>query len=259
MSTDERSITWYNQHADDYTRHVRDPNDSIYHSLYEKPAMYGLLPNLHSKSVLSLGCGSGEDCHYLASQGANEVVGIDISEGLVKIAKESYPECQFQVMDMEQLAFADNSFDFAYSSLAIHYIEDWHQVFKEVYRVLRPDSYFLFSCNHPVYSAMEVTHKDETVKSRQLSRTRDGDSVTIVGNYTMRKPLRMDDNEDLAVTTWHKSIGEISAEAASAGFLIANLVEPQPLPKMHELSPGNYETLKKIPNFVIFKLYKPAN
>jgi ubiquinone/menaquinone biosynthesis C-methylase UbiE len=223
--------------------------------------MYSLLPNLGGKSVISLGCGSGEDCHYLQQQGARQVTGIDISDGMIKIAKGSYPECDFRVMSMEQLTFDDASFDFAYSSLAIHYIEDWRQVFAEAYRVLKPSSIFLFSCNHPAYSAMEVVKDDGDTTVRELSRTRSrqGNSVKIVGNYLARRALVEQSDDTMAVTTWHKSLGEISAEAASAGFMIANLVEPQPLPKMEELSPTNYETLMKIPNFVVFRLWKAEN
>src|SRR5580693_730079 len=65
MPTDKQTIEWYNQHAGDYTRHVRNPDKSVYHSLYEKPAMYKLLPDLHGKTILSIGCGSGEDCQLI--------------------------------------------------------------------------------------------------------------------------------------------------------------------------------------------------
>lgn len=259
MSTDKRSIDWYNQHAQDYTNHVRDPKDSVYHSLYEKPAMYAQLPDLQGKSALSLGSGSGEDCHYLSQQGATQITGIDISEELVKIAKDSYPECKFQVMDMEHLGFDDASFDFVYSSLAIHYIEDWSQVFREVYRVLKPKSYFLFSCGHPVYSAMQINKNDE-MKVYELSRTvdRKTDEVTIVGDYVNRRVL-VEEDPSWGVTSWHKSIGEISSEATTAGLLIAGIIEPKPLPAMRELSPKDYNTLIKIPNFIIFKLLKPTS
>lgn len=258
MSTDDRSIRWYNEHAYEYTAHVRNPNDSIYHSLYEKPAIYALLPDLRGKSVLSLGSGSGEDCNYLKQQGASQVTGIDISENLVSIAKNSYPECEFEVMDMERLAFEDASFDFIYSSLAIHYVEDWRKVFQEVYRVLKPNSYFLFSCNHPVYSAMHTVRDDSMEKKAELSRILDRSSKTvkIAGDYLSRKEIRMV-HANMAVTTWHKSISEISSETTSAGFLIAQIQEPQPLPEMKELSPKDYDTLIKIPNFIIFKLIKP--
>ena len=86
MSTDRRTIKWYNNFAQEYTDHVRDENDSIYHSLYEKPAMYNLLPDLKGAKVISIGCGSGEDCNQLQKRGA-KVTGIDISDGLIAIAK----------------------------------------------------------------------------------------------------------------------------------------------------------------------------
>ncbi|MDL2363630.1 MAG: class I SAM-dependent methyltransferase [Patescibacteria group bacterium] len=256
MSTDKQSIDWYNQNAQHYTDHVRNPDDSIYHSLYEKPAMYGLLPDLQDKSVVSLGCGSGEDCEFLRSCGASKVVGIDISESMIGFAKNSYPECDFAVMDMENLAFENESFDFAYSSLAVHYIEDWTKLFADTHRVLKPGGSFLFSCNHPVYSALETSRNDDDMKVRELSRTLDKktDSATIVGNYTKRRPVTLDTG--MAVTTWHKSIGEITHEATSAGFVITDILEPQPLPAMEKVAPKDYETLTKIPNFIVFKLQK---
>jgi SAM-dependent methyltransferase len=257
MSTDERTKKWYDANAKAYTKHVRDQDDSTYHSLYEKPAMYSLLPDLNSKHVISLGCGSGEDCHYLKAQGAKSVVGIDISKKLIDIAKDSYHECDFRVMDMEHLDFPNESFDFGYSSLAIHYIEDWHQVFREAYRILKPDSYFLFSCNHPVATSLETVKDNGDVRISQLSRTRDraNDTVRITGDYSSRRHLKA--IADMQVTTWHKSIGEIAEEATDEGFLIANIKEPEPLEKMKELSRIDYQTLNKIPFFIIFRLLKP--
>src|SRR6266850_4009521 len=150
MSTDKNVIKWYNDNAEEYVKHVRNDKDSVYHTYYEKPAMYDLLPDLANKTVLSLGCGSGEDSEYLRKIGAKKSVGIDISEKLIEIAKLSYSDCEFLAMDMEKLNFPEESFDLVYSSLAINYIEDWTNVFKEVYRVLKPNSFFLFSCGHPV-------------------------------------------------------------------------------------------------------------
>lgn len=155
MSTDDKSIQFYKTNAEEYTAHVRNPKDSVYHAYYEKPAMYALLPDLKGKTVLSVGCGSGEDSIYLKRQGAEKSVGIDLIEELINIAKNSYPECEFHVMNMEKLDFPDASFDFAYSSLAIHYVEDWENVFKQIYKILKPNSYFLVSCGHPVRFAMD--------------------------------------------------------------------------------------------------------
>jgi len=106
---------------------------------------------------------------------------------------------------------------------------------------------------------MEIIQNDNDSKVSQLSRTLDRrtNNMTIVGNYLARKAINT--QGDMAVTTWHKSIGEISSEAAKAGFMIANIVEPKPLPRMEQLSPKDYKALVKIPYFVIFKLLKQAD
>jgi ubiquinone/menaquinone biosynthesis C-methylase UbiE len=260
MSTNKKTIDWYNENADDYTKHVRTKNDSIYHSLYEKPAMYSLLPNIKGKKVISLGCGSGEDSNYLKKIGATKSIGIDISKGLIDIAKESYPNCIFDVMNMEKLNFSDKSFDFAYSSLAIHYIKDWTKTFKEVHRILKPNSYFLFSCEHPIMSSMEISKNDDDGKIKQLAiiKNKKTNNSSIVGDYLNRKELDIKFNTNKAsfVTTWHKSISEIIGEARKAGFLIESFIEPKPKLKMKSLKPADYEILSKIPKFMIFRLKK---
>jgi len=252
MPTDKRTITWYNDFAVDYVKHVRDENDSIYHSLYEKPAMYDLLPDLKGKKVISIGCGSGEDCDQLQKRGA-DVTGVDISDSMITIAKDSYPKCNFQVMDMENLELNDNSFDFAYSSLAIHYLEDWTKALKEAHRVLKPRASYLFSCNHPTFSAMEYTCNDDEISESMLRRRKNKrtNEMQITGNYFNRR--RMEFNEWVI---WHKSLTEISSEITDAGFTIELIYEPTPTPKMKEVSPENYEKLIKIPNFLILKLKK---
>ena len=252
MPTDKRTIKWYNEQATEYVKHVRDENDSVYHSFYEKPAMYSLLPNLEGKKAISTGCGSGEDCNQLQKRGAN-VTGIDISDGLITIAKNSYPTCDFKVMDMEKLEFEDASFDFAYSSLAIHYLEDWTKALTEAYRILKPGGTYLFSCNHPTFSAMSYTYSTDKISESMLCRRKDkiANTVEVIGDYFTKRKMVFNE-----WVIWHKSLTEICSEIAEAGFIIELIHEPKPLPKMKEVAPTDYEVLTKIPNFIIFKLKK---
>jgi ubiquinone/menaquinone biosynthesis C-methylase UbiE len=185
MSTDEKTINWYNENAQNYAVHTKSPTDSIYHAYYEKPAMYKLIPDIQDGQVLSLGCGSGEDSSHLKKLGAKRSVGIDIAEELIKIAKVHHTECEFHTMDMEQLDFQDGEFNFAYSSLALHYIENWDIVFHEVFRVLKSNSYFLFSCQHPLRSAMVETKSDDNGYEKQIAIIKDKSSeqFKIIGDY----------------------------------------------------------------------------
>ena len=86
--------------------------------------MYEKLPYLKGKSVLCVGSGTGEECEHIASSDAKRVIGIDISEGLIRCAKKSYPHLEFHAMDMEKLDFPAGCFDFVYSSLAMHYLRN---------------------------------------------------------------------------------------------------------------------------------------
>lgn len=255
MPTDKKTVRWYDQNARHYTAHVRDPKDSAYHAYYEKPAMYALLPILTGKTVLSLGCGSGEDSHRLKLLGAKRSVGIDISAGMITIAKKSHPDCEFARMRMESLDFKEKTFDLVYSSLAIHYLKDWSGTFQEAYRVLKPGGTFLFSCGHPIASAAEAANSAANLKVSQRSKTK---TMAIAVDYLKTKKLTNALANAPEVVTWHKPISEIVHEARRAGFLIENLVEPRPLPAMRRIAPTDYEILRHIPQFVIFSLLKPG-
>jgi 2-polyprenyl-3-methyl-5-hydroxy-6-metoxy-1,4-benzoquinol methylase len=90
MPTDQKTIDAYNKFAEKWANAKRD-RSSIFHRYLEKPGMYGKLPDLVGKDVLCIGCGSGEEGEFLRSLGAKRVVGIDISEGLIDIARKTYP------------------------------------------------------------------------------------------------------------------------------------------------------------------------
>ena len=66
---------------------LRD-SDCNANNLIEQPAMRKLLPDLNGKSVLDLGCGYGHNCIDFVNRGAARVVGIDISEKMLAVAKE---------------------------------------------------------------------------------------------------------------------------------------------------------------------------
>ncbi len=259
MATDQKTIRMYSKNALAYAKHVRDKAGSVYHSLYEKPAMYALLPDLSGKKIISLGCGTGEDVQHLKSLGPREVVGIDIAKGMIEIASKSYPGSDFRVMSIEQLDFKKEYFDFAYSSLAMHYLQNWEKGLAEVFRVLKPGGSFLLSCFHPVNTARVVTEDSARRKVRQLATviSKDAHDIEIIGDYLSTKKIN-DHQESIGpVTTWHKPLGEIFSEAKNAGFLIDQFVEPKPQAVMKKVSSFDYAKLSKIPAFMIIKFSKP--
>jgi ubiquinone/menaquinone biosynthesis C-methylase UbiE len=90
--------------------------------------------------VLDLGCGSGRDAEYLSRAGL-QVVGVDLSEGLIAEAKKRRPELTFQVMNMENLNFPQESFDGIWSKLAILHVEraNLPSAISAAYKLLKPN------------------------------------------------------------------------------------------------------------------------
>ena len=68
------------------------------------------VPVASGTRLLDVGCGAGRFCRIAADRGA-KVAGIDASGPLVEIARERVPNADFRVGDMEQLPWADESFD----------------------------------------------------------------------------------------------------------------------------------------------------
>lgn len=256
MSTDKKTIHWYNQNADSYASHVSDPLQSTYHSYYEKPALFSLFPEVRGKDVLSLGCGSGVDIEYIKNKGASRAVGIDISENLIKIAKEHTTNCEFHTMDMESTPFSSKSFDIIFSSLALHYIENWDKVFAEIFRLLKPGGTCIFSCMHPLRTAMKQLEHERNTSKKSLSITTDkiNKTVTIEGDY-MHKHL-VDGIGNMGVSIWHKTMSDILNTVINVGLTIDHVCEPKPLPELKEQHPSKFERLDKIPEFLIVRAIK---
>lgn len=121
----------------------------------EWPALRALLPPIRGLRVLDLGCGFGWFCRWAAREGASHVFGLDVSENMLARARTDTKEEQisYERADLEQLHLPGEAFDLAYSSLALHYIEHLAALFACVSRALVPTGAFVFSVEHPIYTA----------------------------------------------------------------------------------------------------------
>jgi SAM-dependent methyltransferase len=125
------------------------------HGAPEWPALRALLPDLRGLRVVDLGCGFGWFCRWAHRQGAAEVVGIDVSEKMLARARADTadPAITYLRADLERVELPETSFDVAYSSLALHYIENLERLLATVYRALVPGGRLVFSAEHPIFTA----------------------------------------------------------------------------------------------------------
>lgn len=121
----------------------------------EWPALQALLPRLEGARVVDLGCGFGWFCRWAAAAGAAEVLGLDLSARMLARAAEltDDPRIAYRAADLDRLDLPRGAFDCAFSSLALHYVEDLRPLFARVHDALTPGSRFVFSIEHPIYMA----------------------------------------------------------------------------------------------------------
>lgn len=143
-----------------YDKHARSWSDAIKHNVghkyLEKPAMLKQLPDdFEGRAVLSIGVGSGEELKEILKRKPGKIVGIDISKELLKLTSKKYPAVELIKMDMMDMSFDNESFDYIYSSLTFHYANDWDILLEGVFRVLKRGGTLLFSTHNPSYWSLK--------------------------------------------------------------------------------------------------------
>lgn len=121
----------------------------------EWPSLQAMLPDPKGLRVLDLGCGLGYHCRWAAERGAASVTGLDISERMLASARENCAglPVSFERADLETADFGSDAYDVVFSSLAVHYIEDFDSFCARVRRALKDGGTFAFSTEHPVFAA----------------------------------------------------------------------------------------------------------
>jgi SAM-dependent methyltransferase len=116
---------------------------------------------------LELCCGTGAVSRGLKAAGW-DVMGVDISEGMVKEASKYIPA---QVADVAKLPFADHSFDLVVMRQAYFLLDDGPATLKEVARVLKPGGKFILSHLVP-FSEIDSEHLKlvHTTKQAQMRK-----------------------------------------------------------------------------------------
>jgi ubiquinone/menaquinone biosynthesis C-methylase UbiE len=120
-----------------------------------------LPPLLEGMTVLDLGCGTGRDV-YIASKLVGEAgrsIGVDMTTEQIEVAKKYQEEqrerfgykssnvtlLQGYIEDLKSLGIEDNSVDVVISNCVINLSPAKEQVFKEIFRVLKPGGELFFA------------------------------------------------------------------------------------------------------------------
>ncbi len=97
------------------------------------------------ETVLDLGAGKGMDAFISAKRvgDTGRVIGVDMTREMVDKAREiaikrKFNQVEFRLGEIEHLPVADQTIDVAISNCVINLSTDKLQVYREIYRVLKP-------------------------------------------------------------------------------------------------------------------------
>lgn len=92
--------------------------------------------------VLDIACGTGDFTIALAKAGVPEVMGVDISEGMLEVGRQKVAaeglNIEMRVDDSENLTLADNSVDAVSVAFGVRNFEHLQLGLNEMHRVIRP-------------------------------------------------------------------------------------------------------------------------
>ena len=134
-----------------------------------------LIGNVDGKRVLELGGGSGHNGVTLAKQGAHVIV-VDPShrrlERIRGLCDEEEVRIELHQSDLAELAFVRaETIDLVVSVFALGSVADLDRVYRQVHRVLRRESPFVFSLPHPAFALTQGgTYFDHMPRSWQTRR-----------------------------------------------------------------------------------------
>ena len=194
------------------------------------------LPPLSGR-VLDLGCGYGWHCIHAAQQGALRVVGVDLSEKMLEMAREKtvFPQVTYLRAPIEEISFAKDSFDIVLSSLALHYVASFEEVVLRVRNCLTAGGWFVFSVEHPVFTAQGT---------QDWYYGPDGEILHFpVDSYYYegeREAVFLGEK----VIKYHRTLTTYVNTLLEEGFSVRRLVEPQPPEEMLDL-PGMRDELRR--------------
>jgi ubiquinone/menaquinone biosynthesis C-methylase UbiE len=94
--------------------------------------------------VLEIGCGTGLFTRKVAAATRCKLIATDLSEELLQMAREKFPEGSFVHDDAMKMQFGNDTFDVVYGSSILHHLE-MNKAMKEIFRVLKKGGRIVFA------------------------------------------------------------------------------------------------------------------
>lgn len=167
----ERIVSYWEKRSGDFLEHKR----AELHSPMAERWLYEIkkqLPQDKNLRILDVGCGAGFFSVLLAKEGY-QVTGVDLTPDMVEnartLAAEEKTDCEFLVMDAENLRFADESFDVVISRNLTWTLPDVKSAYREWVRVLKKGGILLnFDANYGLSDFTDLCELPDNHAHREI-------------------------------------------------------------------------------------------
>jgi len=203
--------TDYDAIAEEYKKAKLQP----WRSYIETFMLFNLAGDLTGKSVLDLACGEGFHTRLLRQKGATRVVGVDISAGMIDLARKEEEHrplgIEYVEQDVKELCLQEE-FDLVFAAWLLNYAEtreDLLEMCHGIARHLKPGCRFVTINNNPDY-----TGTGDSMRKYGFTR----DATAPVDGTPVAWKFFLDDGTTVEITNYYLSPSIHAWAFASAGL-----------------------------------------
>jgi len=232
--------------AGDYEDFTNQP--SSYSNEIEWPCIQELLPGLEHAVILDVGCGTGRFSFHLEQYKPKKIVGIDVSEEMIRLAneKKSSRIIEFRKISVSDLLLlTEERYDLVFTSTATHYFPDLQKAFWNMAQVTKKNGVLLASVIHPVYTASYPIDKNDEWELRYLNRT--------VREYYQPWTRYGKSQNGAVCKSYHYTVSDYMNAIIRSGFEIEEIKEPFPPDSWKETKPAQYQAVVNEPLYMVIK------
>lgn len=213
-----------------------------------------LIPDLHGKKVLELGCGSGHTLAYLwETKNVSELWGLDFSEEQISFTKEflagkKIPVKLFLASMDEDPGISRNYFDLVVSIYSLGWTPDLSRTLVLVNSYLKPGGVFIFSWEHPVYQSLNY--------EANIGK------YVFENSYLDEGPVLHPSWKGVEIVINHRKLSTYLNAIVQSGLILEQVIESEPnmaLAREQDFAPDKWYSIPRaqlIPTTFIVKAHK---